>query len=111
MNNEKLHFVQHDDKIVFHAKDRKNASKAKAKQPPVMAKLYARKRPIIETVIGIQKKVMDLEHTRHRSIWNAHVHCLAALCAYSFYQRKPWANINLSRYTLEPPKNFFLNAA
>lgn len=111
MNEEKLHFAQHDDKIVFYAKDRKNTSKAKAKKPPLMAKLYARKRPIIETVIGIQKTVLDLEHTRHRSITNAYVHCLAAMCAYSFYQRKPIADIKMSRFLIEPPKNAFAQAA
>jgi hypothetical protein len=111
MNDEKLVFAQHDDQVIFCAKDRKNVSKAKAKKLPVMAKLYARKRPIIETTIGIQKNVMNLEHSRHRSPWNAYVHCLAAMCAYSFYQRKPKANINLSRVSLNPPKTMFLKAA
>ena len=51
------------------------------------------KRPIIETVIGLQKGVLDLEHTHHRSALNAFTHMLAAVCAYSFYQRKPKVSI------------------
>lgn len=88
MNDEKLAFIEHDGKINFFAKQR-NKSKKKLEQMPTSAKKMAKKRPIIETVIGIEKTVFDLEHTRHRKATNAFVHTLAAMCAYSFYERKP----------------------
>lgn len=112
MNAQKLRFVEHEGERHFCAKGRKNAKKSKQQPTPLMAQMYAQKRPIVETAIGIQKQVMDLEHTRHRSVWNAYVHCLAALCAYSFYERKPMAQLNnLSRFSLEPPKPYLLMAA
>lgn len=67
----KLAFVEYDNTIDFFAKPRNNAKKKSAKQTPMEAQKMAKKRPIIETVIGIQKNVMDLEHTRHRKATNA----------------------------------------
>ena len=72
--------------IDFFAKPRSNTKKENQKYIPDEAKKMAKKRPIIETVIGLQKGVLDLEHTRHRSALNAFTHMLAALCAYSFYK-------------------------
>ena len=93
MNEAKLGFVEYDNTIDFFAKPRNNATKKPAKEIPLQAQKMAKKRPIIETVIGIQKNVMDLEHTRHRNPTNAFTHSLAAICAYSFYQRKPKVTI------------------
>ncbi len=86
-------FVEYDNEVDFFAKPRNNAKKKSAKEIPYDAKKMAKKRPVIETVIGIQKNVMDLEHTRHRKATNAFTHSLAAMCAYSFYQRKPKVSI------------------
>jgi RNase H-fold protein (predicted Holliday junction resolvase) len=94
MNEAKLGFVEYDNTIDFFAKPRNNAKKKSAKQTPMEAQKMAKKRPIIETVIGIQKNVMDLEHTRHRKATNAFTHSLAAICGYSFYQRKPKVSIS-----------------
>ena len=88
-------FVEYDNKVDFFAKPRTNAKRKSAKEIPYEAQKMAKKRPLIETVIGIQKKVMDLEHTRHRKATNAFTHSLAAICAYSFYQRKPKVSIAL----------------
>ncbi len=89
MNGEKLDFIEHNGEIDFFAKPRKNTKQKPKKEMCEEAKRMAKKRPVIETVIGIQKGVMDLEHTRHREPINAITHTLAALCAYSFYERKP----------------------
>jgi RNase H-fold protein (predicted Holliday junction resolvase) len=86
-------FVEYNNEVDFFAKPRNNAKKKSAKEIPFEAKKMAKKRPVIETVIGIQKNVMDLEHTRHRKATNAFTHSLAAICAYSFYQRKPKVSI------------------
>jgi hypothetical protein len=52
-------------------------------------KWLLQKRGIVESVIDILKSVCDIEHTRHRSAANMLVNTYAALCAYSFLDRKP----------------------
>lgn len=56
---------------------------------PYIDKVLLRKRFIIETVFGILKTQMNLEHSRHRSAVNAFVHIMAALVAYSYKTNKP----------------------
>lgn len=93
MNEAKMAFIEYNNEVDFFAKPRSNAKKKSAKEIPLQAQKMAKKRPVIETVIGIQKNVMDLEHTRHRKATNAFTHSLAAICAYSFYQRKTKVSI------------------
>ena len=57
-------------------------------------KILLRQRFIIETVFGILKTDMYLEHLRHRSQINALVHILATLVAYSYKLNKPSINLN-----------------
>ncbi|AIK96400.1 IS982 family transposase [Candidatus Odyssella acanthamoebae] len=59
-------------------------------------KLLLRKRFIIETVFGILKTDMNLEHSRHRSPTNAFVHIMATLVAYSYKTNKPKINTSFS---------------
>lgn len=54
-----------------------------------MDKLLLRKRAIIETVNDQLKNICQVEHTRHRSIWNFTANILAALCAYALQPKKP----------------------
>lgn len=61
----------------------------KNKLMPLMEKILLRKRSIIETVFSVLKTSFELEHTRHRSIWNAFVHILSTLVAYSLKPNKP----------------------
>ena len=61
----------------------------KNKLMPLMEKILLRKRSIIETVFSLLKGSFELEHTRHRSIWNAFVHILSTLVAYSMKPTKP----------------------
>lgn len=56
---------------------------------PMFDKLLLRKRFIIETIFGILKQDMGLEHSRHRSPINALVHVLSCLVAYCFKTNKP----------------------
>ena len=67
---------------------------------PFTARLWARKRGLVETVIGIKKEELNLEHTRHRSIFNAFTHIYAAIAAYYFRPNKPKTNIHLEPYLL-----------
>lgn len=56
---------------------------------PYIDKVFLRKRFIIETIFGILKTDMNLEHSRHRSPINAFVNIMAALIAYSYKTNKP----------------------
>lgn len=52
-------------------------------------KYWLRKRAVIESVNDLLMTVFDIDHTRHRSPWNAIIHALAGLCAYDYYPNKP----------------------
>ena len=56
---------------------------------PMIDKLLLRKRFLIETVFGVLKQSMNIEHTRHRSSKNFLVNLLAGLVAYCFRKNKP----------------------
>lgn len=57
-------------------------------------KLLLRKRAIIETVNDQLKNISNIEHTRHRSIWNFLGNLAAGLIAYSLKEKKPSLNLN-----------------
>jgi hypothetical protein len=52
-------------------------------------KLLLRKRAVIESVNDQLKNISQIEHTRHRSVWNFLANILAALIAYSLQPKKP----------------------
>ena len=56
-------------------------------------RLLLRKRSLIETVNDQLKNISQIEHTRHRSIWNFMVNILGALIAYSLQPKKPSLNL------------------
>ena len=57
-------------------------------------KLMLRKRALIETVNDQLKNISQIEHTRHRSLWNFLGNVAAGLIAYSFREKKPSLNLN-----------------
>lgn len=57
-------------------------------------KLLLRKRAIIETVNDQLKNISQIEHTRHRSVYNFLGNILCALLAYSFKPTKPNIKFN-----------------
>jgi hypothetical protein len=67
----------------------------KNKFMPIVDRLLLRKRALIETVNDQLKNISQLEHTRHRSIWNFMVNILGALIAYTLQPKKP--SLNLKR--------------
>lgn len=67
-------------------KIRKNMKNAMMR---ISDKLWLRRRAIIESVNDLLMSVFDIDHTRHRSPWNALIHALAGLNAYSYYPQKP----------------------
>lgn len=52
-------------------------------------KLLLRKRAIIESVNDQLKNISQIEHTRHRSIWNFYTNVVAGLIAYTYQEKKP----------------------
>ena len=61
----------------------------KNKFMPLQDRLLLKKRNIIESVNDILMTVCDIEHTRHRSPYNATAHIFASLVAYSYLDNKP----------------------
>ena len=66
------------------------------KNMPMMLfeKQMLRKRSIIETVFDYLKNKFEMEHTRHRSVWNFLVHIMATLVTYSMKTTKPKVTMN-----------------
>ncbi|HEY0424009.1 MAG TPA: transposase, partial [Rhodopila sp.] len=65
-------------------------------------KILLRKRFVIETVLGILKSEMGLEHSRHRSPVNAMVHVLSCLVAYAFRPGKPSISLKAKQLQAYP---------
>ena len=57
-------------------------------------KLMLRKRAIIETVNDQLKNISQIEHSRHRSLWNFLGNVAAGLIAYSLREKKPSLNLD-----------------
>jgi hypothetical protein len=57
-------------------------------------KLLLRKRAIIETVNDQLKNISNIEHTRHRSLWNFLGNLASGLIAYCWKEKKPSLNLN-----------------
>lgn len=72
----------------------------KNKLMPLIDKILLRKRAIIESVNDQLKNISQIEHTRHRSIFNFMVNILAALTAYALQPKKPSLNINTQELAL-----------
>ena len=56
---------------------------------PLMDKLLLRKRSIIETITDQLKNISQIEHSRHRSLWNFCSNLVAGLIAYTWRPNKP----------------------
>jgi len=52
-------------------------------------KILLRKRSVIETINDELKNICNIEHSRHRSVQNFIMNIIAALGAYSFFDKKP----------------------
>lgn len=64
-------------------------SNMKNRLMPLYDRIMLRKRSIIETINDQLKNICDIEHTRHRSIHNFLINLIAALGAYSLFEKKP----------------------
>ena len=61
---------------------------------PVVDKILLRKRALIETVNDQLKNISQIEHTRHRSVFNFMVNIVAGLIAYTWQPKKPSLNLS-----------------
>jgi hypothetical protein len=61
----------------------------------VFDQILLRKRALIETVNDQLKNISQVEHTRHRSLWNFLGNVAAGLIAYTWREKKPSLNIQL----------------
>ena len=59
----------------------------------IIDKILLRKRGIIESVNDQLKNISQIEHTRHRSVWNFIANILGALIAYMLKPNKPSLNV------------------
>ncbi len=74
------------DKVQLVTKVKKNM---KNKFVSFFDKLLLRKRAIIETINDQLKNISQIEHTRHRSVWNFYTNVVAGLIAYTYQEKKP----------------------
>jgi hypothetical protein len=75
-----------EQNVQLVTKVRKNM---KNKLMPLFDRLMLRKRAIIESVNDQLKNISQVEHTRHRSVWNFYGNIVAGLIAYTFQEKKP----------------------
>ena len=61
-----------------------------------MDKLLTRKRALIEAVNDQLKNISQIEHTRHRSVFNFMVNLIAGLIAYTYQDKKPSLNLRVN---------------
>jgi hypothetical protein len=75
------------------AQDLQLITKVRRKMPnklmPLLDKILLRKRAILETIVDQLKNISQIEHTRHRSLFNFMGNLLAGLIAYTWRPTKP----------------------
>lgn len=75
----------------------------KQKLVKLMDKILLRKRALIETVNDQLKNICQIEHSRHRSVWNFMVNILAGLIAYTYLPQKPSLDLEPKGLPALPP--------
>lgn len=80
--------------------------KMKQKLVRLMDKILLRKRSLIETVNDQLKNISQIEHSRHRSVWNFLVNLLAGLIAYTYLPTKPSLDLEPKGLPALPPALF-----
>ena len=88
--------------IQFITPPKKRKKQEETRLLPLMDKLLARKRSIIETINDQLKNVSQIAHTRHRSPTNFLANLVAGLLAYTFQEKKPAIRFNSTEQRLLP---------
>jgi hypothetical protein len=64
-----------------------------------MDKLLLRKRAVIEAISDQLKNISQIEHSKHRSIFNFMVNLASALVAYTHQPKKPSIGLMINSYS------------
>lgn len=78
----------------------------KQKLVKLIDKILLRKRSLIETVNDQLKNISQIEHSRHRSVWNFLVNLFASLTAYTYLPKKPSIDLQHKGLPALPPAIF-----
>ena len=78
----------------------------KQKLVKLIDKILLRKRALIETVNDQLKNIFQIEHSRHRSIWNFLVNLMAGLIAYTYLPNKPSIDLKPKELLALPSATF-----
>ncbi len=84
----------------------RSKQKMKNRLLPLIDRILLRKRALIESVNDQLKNICQIEHSRHRSLWNFLVNLLAGLVAYTYQEKKPSLDIAPNSYSALPPAIF-----
>lgn len=88
--------------IQFFTPPKKSKKQQQTRLIPLMDRLLARKRSIIETINDQLKNISQIVHTRHRSPLNFVTNLLAGLLAYTFQEKKPAIHFDTDDLKLLP---------
>lgn len=69
-------------------------------------KILLCKRTLIESVNDQLKNICQIEHSRHRSVFNFLVNLLAGLVAYTYQDKKPTLDLEFKGLPALPPAIF-----
>ena len=84
----------------------KSKKKMKNRLVKLMDKIRLRKRAVIESVNDQLKNICQIEHSRHRSIWNFLVNLFSGLIAYTYLEKKPSLDLEAKGLPALPPVIF-----
>ena len=73
---------------------------------PLIERILLRKRAIIESINDQLKNICQIQHTRHRSIYNFMVNLLGGLVAYTYHPIKPSLDLEDKGLPALPPALF-----
>ena len=84
----------------------KSKKKMKNRLMKLIDKLLLRKRALIESINDQLKNICQIEHSRHRSVFNFLVNLLAGLIAYTYQEKKPSLDLESKGLPELPPAVF-----
>lgn len=84
----------------------KSKKKMKQRLVKLMDKIFLRKRALIESVNDQLKNICQIEHSRHRSVFNFLVNLLSGLVAYTYQPKLPSLDLQPKGLPALPPAIF-----
>ena len=98
--SQKLFEKLYEKGLELISKSKKNMKNRLVK---LMDKILLRKRALIESVNDQLKNICQIEHSRHRSIWNFLVNLFSGLIAYTYLEKKPSLDLKAKGLPSLPP--------